>query len=120
LVKAFQAISDAAREYEKGLGHALSESGNGAAARRLDSPVRLLDEHSAAEVARIRDACGEALTNAADACKFEFSSHIVFETKWPVRRSEIAEPGSDLYYGEVRPMGWTGFGAQPLLHVDAR
>ena len=83
-------------------------------------PVRLLDDPSAAEVARIRDACGEALTKAADACKLQIPSHIVFETKWPVRRSEIAEPGSDPYHGEVHPMGWTGFGAQPLVHVDAR
>ena len=64
--------------------------------------------------------CERALTHAADACNVAFPSHVVFDTKWPIRRSEVPVAGSDPYLGEVKPMGWLGFGSQPLLHVDAR
>ncbi len=83
-------------------------------------PVRLLDESAAEEVARLREVCERALTHGADACNLRFRSHVVFDTKWPVRRSEIMEVGQDLYGSEVRPMGWTGFGPQPMIQVDAR
>jgi hypothetical protein len=83
-------------------------------------PLRLLDESSAAEVARLRGECERALTHTADACNLRVWSHTVFDTTWPVRRSELGDEGTDPYRGEIRPMSWTGSGPQPLLHVDAR
>lgn len=120
LVVAFQTLADAAREYERGLTMALLQSGDGASARAMSMPVRLLDDEAAAEVARLREECRKALTNAADACKLRFETSAIFEQKWPVRRSEFPDVGEDPYGGEIRPMGWAGFGPQPLLHVDAK
>lgn len=120
LVTAFQALADAAREYERGLPAALQRCGDGPQARSLSMPVRLLDEASAAQVAQCREVCERALTHAADACHLRVRSHTVFDTSWPVRRSELVREGSDPYQGEIRPMSWSGFGSQPLLHVDAR
>lgn len=120
LIQAFEALERATREYERGLGTALRGSGDGGAARSLTMPVRLLDESSAAEVARLREVCERALTQAADASKLPVRSHITFETKWPVRRSEVQLAAGDPYRGEVRPMSWSGFGPQPLLNVDSR
>lgn len=120
LIQAFEALERATREYERGLGAALRGSGDGGAARSLAMPVRLLDESSAAEVARFREVCERALTQAADACKLPVRSHVTFETKWPVRRSEIRMAAGDPYRGEVKPISWSGSGSQPLLHVDAR
>ena len=120
LVTAFQALADATREYERGLSMALLRCGDGAGARSLQGPVRLLDEESAAEVSRLREVCERALTQAADACNLRIPSHVTFETTWPVRRSETLSAGADPYQGEIKPLGWTGCGPQPLLHVDAR
>jgi hypothetical protein len=120
LIRAFQALSDATREYERGIAPALLQCGDGPEARTSSSPVRLLNEPAAEEVARLRKVCEQALTHTADACNLRFQSHAVFDAKWPVRRSEILEVGTDPYKGEVKPMRWTGFGPQPLLHVDAR
>lgn len=120
LVVAFQALADATREYERGLAMALLVSGDGAPARAPSMPVRLLDDDAAVEVARTREECRRALTNAADACNLRFETSVIFEQKWPVRRSEVPDVGEDPYGGEVRPMGWTGFGPQPILHVDAK
>ena len=120
LVVAFQAFADATREYERGLAMALLKSGDGAQARAMSMPVRLLDDEAAAEVARLREECRRALTNAADACKLAVETSVIFEQKWPVRRSEVPDPEGDPYGGEVQPMGWTGFGPQPILHVDAK
>ncbi|MBY9074232.1 hypothetical protein K1X13_05290 [Nocardioides sp. WL0053] len=120
LIRAFQALGDATREYERGITSALLQCGDGPGARAPSNPVRLLNEPAAEEVARLREVCEEALTHTADACNLRFYSHAVFDTKWPVRRSEIMELGTDPYKGEVKPMRWTGFGPQPLLHVDAR
>lgn len=86
----------------------------------MTAAVRLLDESAALEVARLREVCGRALANAADACNLRFETSAIFEIMWPVRRSEVREAGEDLYQGEARPMGWQGFGPQPLLHVDAK
>lgn len=119
LVDAFQALAAAAREYERGLPMALLRSGDGPQARRLTAPVRLLDESSAEEVARLREVCGQALATAGDACRLRFEA-TVFDTKWPVRRSEIPRGHEDHYGGEPRPMGWQGLGPQPMLHVDAK
>lgn len=120
LVSAFRALADAAREYERGLPMALVKSGDGAEARNLAAPVRLLDEEAAAEVAELREVSREALTTAAEACGLRFETSALFDTRWPVRRSEVPCEHADLYGGEVRPMGWNGFGSQPLLHVDAK
>lgn len=120
LVTAFRALADATREYERGLASALRSSGDGERARSASQPVRLLDESSAAEVARLREVCELACTLAADACKLRFQSTAMFDATWPVRRSEIMPAGTDPYCGETRPLGWGGFGPQPLLHVDAR
>lgn len=120
LVTAFQALADATREYERGVAAALLRSGDGAQARALSMPLRMLDESSAAEVARLREVCERALTHAADACNLRVRSHTVFDTTWPARRSEVLSGESDPYQGEIKPMSWTGFGPQPLLHVDAR
>ena len=120
LVTAFQTLADSTREYERGVAVAILKSGDGADARSLSMPVRLLDESAAVEVARLREACERALTHGADACNLPFISHSVFDTKWPVRRSEIMEVGLDPYDGAVRPIGWSGFGSQPMLHIDAR
>jgi hypothetical protein len=120
LVGAFQALADATREYERGLAMALLRSGDGREGRAMIAPVRLLDESAAVEVARLREACTRALTNAADACSLPFETSATFDTKWPVRRSEVPEDYADPYRGEIRPMGWKGFGSQPLLHVDAK
>lgn len=120
LVKAFQILAEASREYERGLRLALQVCGDGTEGRPLSAPVRLLDEEGADEVGRLRDDCGSALTESADALGLRFSSHVVFEAKWPVRRSELLPEGIDPYGGEVRPLGWGGLGPEPLLHVDAR
>lgn len=120
LSRAFQALGDATREYERGIATALLECGKIPDGRALSSPVRLLSEPAADEVARLREVCEQALTHTADACNLRFDSHAVFDTKWPVRRSEILEVDMDLFRGEVKPLLWTGFGAQPLLHIDAR
>jgi hypothetical protein len=120
LVNAFQALADATREYERGLAMALLRSGDGPEARALTVPVRLLDESAAVEVARLREVCSRALANAADACSLRFESSATFDTKWPVRRSEVPEEHQDPYKGELRPMGWKGLGPQPILHVDAK
>lgn len=120
LVLAFQALADSTREYERGVPAAILKSGDGADSRSLSMPVRLLDESAAEEVARSREVCERALSHGADACNLRFRSHTVFDTKWPVRRSEIMEAGEDLYEGEAGPMGWSGFGPQPMLHIDAR
>lgn len=120
LVNAFQALADATREYERGLATALLCSGDGAESRAMSMPVRLLDDSAALEVARLREVCALALTHAADACNLRFESSAVFDTKWPVRRSEVPEVGVDPYHGETRPLGWQGLGPQPLLHVDAK
>ncbi len=120
LIQAFEALADASREYERGLGMALLEAGHGAGARTSSMPVRLLDESSAGVVAMLREVCERALTRAADACSLPVRSHTVFDTTWPVRRSEVASTETDPYAGELKPMGWQGFGPQPLLHVDAR
>jgi len=118
LVNAFQAMSDAAKEYERGLPMALLRSGDGAQA--LTAPVRLLNESAAVEVARLREACASALVTAADACRLRFESSVTFETKWPVRRSEVVKRHGDPYRGELRPIGWNGLGRQPMFHVDAK
>lgn len=120
LIGAFQTLADATKEYERGLAVALLHAGGGVEVRMLSEPVRLLNEDAAAEVARLREECRRALTNAADACKLKFETSAIFEIRWPVRRSEIPDPGEDPYGVESRPMGWSGFGPQPLLHVDAR
>lgn len=69
----------------------------------MSMPVRLLDEEAATEVAGLREQCRRALTNAADACGLRFETNAIFEQKWPVRRSEVPDPGQDPYGGEVRP-----------------
>lgn len=69
LIKAFQALAEASREYERGLRRALQTCGDGPDARPLRTPVRLLDEEGAEEVARLRDDCGSALTETADALR---------------------------------------------------
>lgn len=120
LVSAFRAMAEAAREYERGLPMALMKSGDGPGARSLTAPVRLLDEESAGEVAKLREVSRGALTTAAEACGLRFETSALFDTKWPVRRSEIPCEHADLYCGEIRPMGWNGLGPQPLLHVDAK
>jgi hypothetical protein len=120
LVNAFQAIADAAREYERGFATALLRSGDGPETRGVSRPVRLLDDSGVTEVEGLRRACELALTHAADACNLQFQSPAVFETRWPVHRSEILDPDIDPYGGELTPMAWTGLGSQPLLNVDAR
>jgi hypothetical protein len=120
LIQAFDALASATREYERGLAAALLTSGDGASARAYAMPVRLLDQSSSEEVARLREVCERALTHAADSCQLAPASHTLFDTKWPIRRSEVTVAGPDVYLGEVRPMAWTGCGPEPLLHVDAR
>lgn len=120
LITAFRALADAAREYERGLPMALVKSGDGPESRTLSAPVRLLNEESATEVADLRDVSRGALTTAAEACGLQFETSARFETKWPVRRSEVPAEHADPFRGEIRPMSWNGFGPQPLLHADAR
>jgi hypothetical protein len=120
LVTSFQLLADATRDYERGLTAALFSSGDGADARAMSMPLRLLDEAAASEVARLRQACRQELTHAADACKLRFETSAVFDVRWPAWRSEVTSREADPYEGEVRPLGWQGFGAQPLLHVDAK
>lgn len=120
LVSAFRALADAAKEYERGLPMALLRAGDGPRSRPSIAPVRLLDESAAVEVARLREACGEALVKAADSCRLRFGSSATFDTKWPVRRSEVPSDHKGHYSGEHRPIGWQGFGPQPMLHVDAK
>lgn len=117
LVDAFQALAAAAKEYERGIPRALLHSGGGP--QTLTTPVRLLSESAAVEVAALREACAQALVRAGDACRLQFESSVTFDTKWPVRRSEVAPHQGDPYNGEVRPIGWDGLGAQPMYHVDA-
>lgn len=120
LVTAFQALADAALEYERGLPAALERSGGGAEGRPLSMPVRLLDEAAAQQVARLRDVCDTALTNAAAATGLGNPALLVLDSTWPVRRSEAVALTPNPYLGEIRPMKWSGLGPQPALHVDAR
>lgn len=120
LLRAYEALAAATREYERGMSDALLTSGDGANARDLSMPLRLLDESAAEEVARLREVCEHAMTHAADACNLRYGSAAIFDINWPVRRSELLDPDADPYQGEARPLGWAGFGPQPLLHVDAR
>jgi hypothetical protein len=120
LVNAFQALADATREYERGLTAALFGSGNGAEARAMSMPMRLLDDVAAQEIARLREISRRELTHAADACNLRFESSAVFDTRWPAWRSEVSAFDVDPYHGEARPLGWLGFGPQALLHVDAK
>jgi hypothetical protein len=89
LVNAFQSLADATRAYERGLTAALFASGDGADARAMSMPLRLLDESAAAEVVRLRKVCQLELTHAADACNLRFETSAVFETRWPAWRSEV-------------------------------
>lgn len=91
LIRAFQTLGDATREYERGIATALLQRGDSAEVHALRSPVRLLNEQAAEEAARLREVCAQALTHTADACNLRFQSHAVFDTKWPVRRSEMLE-----------------------------
>jgi hypothetical protein len=118
LMSAFQAMADAAKEYERGLAMALLRSGDGE--QPLTGPVRLLDEASAIEVARMREDCTRFLVRSADACRLRFESSATFDTTWPVRRSEVTNRHGDPYMGELRPLGWQGLGPQPMFHVDAK
>ena len=120
LLQAYEALAAATREYERGMRDALLSSGDGSSAREMSMPLRLLDETAAQEVARLREVCEQGMTHTADACNLRFISAAIFDIKWPVRRSELLDPAADPYQGELRPLGWTGFGPQPLLHVDAR
>lgn len=120
LITAFQTLADAAREYERGLVAALQSCGNGPEGRAASMPVRLLNESAAEEVARLRELCDVALAHTVVATRLRNEAFILLEATWPVRRSEAAALGADPYGGEIRPMGWGGFGGQPLLHVDAR
>lgn len=120
LITAFQTLADAALEYERGLPAALRGSGNGAEGRALTLPVRLLDEVGAQEVARLRSVCETALSHAAAATRLRHQVLLVLGATWPVRRSEVAVASPDPYRGEIRPMGWSGLGSQPAVHVDAR
>lgn len=118
LIQAFHTMAEAAKEYERGVPMALLRSGDGAHA--LTAPVRLLSESAAVEVAGLREACTQALVTAADASGLRFGSSAIFDTRWPVRRSEVAHLDGDPYNGELRPIGWAGLGPQPMLHVDAK
>ncbi len=120
LVTAFRTLADAAREYERGLAAALQACGDGPEGRALTMPVRLLDEVAAEEVARLRDSCDAALAHTAAATGLRNEAFLLLEATWPVRRSDAANLAPDPYRGEIGPMGWRGFGSQPLLHVDAR
>ena len=120
LMNAFQVMAEATKEYERGLSMALLLSGDGSEARALVAPVRLLDESAAEEVAKLGDLCEKELVKTADACRLRFGSSALFDTKWPVRRSEVPEELGDPYQGEHRPIGWNGLGPQPMLHVDAK
>jgi hypothetical protein len=86
----------------------------------MSVPLRLLDEAAADQIARLRRVCRLELTHAADACDLRFQTSAVFDVRWPAGRSEVASLDSDPYEGEARPLGWSGFGPQPLLHVDAK
>lgn len=120
LVTAFRTLADAAREYERGTGQALLNCGDGPAGRLPASPVRVLDERGAEEVARLREVFESSVLSVADAARVRLRSDDVFEVAWPVWRSELSSAELDPYGGEVRPMGWSGFGSQPRLNVDAR
>lgn len=120
LVTAYQALATAAKEYERGLTMALVRCGDGPTARSKTLPVRLLDEAAAVELARLRDVCESALLNVREACCLQSVARALLEVRWPVRRSEVGKSGLHLYGTEPRPIGWEGFGQQPLLHVDAK
>jgi hypothetical protein len=83
-------------------------------------PVRLLDEAVAVEMAMLRETCDAALAHTAAASGIGSEAFLLHEETWPVRRSEVMALAADPYRGEIPPLGWRGFGAQPLLHVDAR
>lgn len=120
LLTAFQSLAEAAREYERGLIRALETCGDGPTSRTPSMPVRLLDESGADAVARLRDTCDTALAHTVAVTRLRNAFLTVFEATWPVRRSEVDVLGADPYNGEVRPLGWAGFGDQPMLHPDAR
>lgn len=86
---------------------------------QLTAPVALLDEAAASELARLRTRFDEAFRAAADICGLRGWALTMYEAKWPIRVSELPDSATELYRGEVRPMGWTGLGSQPILHVDA-
>ena len=118
-MNAFRALADATGEYEQGSAMAFLRRAM-VPVRVRTAPVRLLDGAAAVEVARLRKTCGRALANAADACTLRFETSAIFDTKWPIRRSEVPARHRDQYQGELRPMGWKGFEPQPMLHVYAK
>jgi hypothetical protein len=113
-----ESLVQACRLYEMGTTDALRSGGP--RADQLAAPVALLDEATASELARLRNRFDEALRAAADICRLDGWAWTMYEAKWPIRVSELPDSAAELYRGEVRPMGWTGLGSQPFLHVDAR
>jgi hypothetical protein len=113
-----ESLAQACRLYEMGVAAALAS--DGPKADQLAAPVALLDEANATELAKLRSRFEEALRAAAEICGLRGWAMTMYEAKWPVRVSELPDSVAQLYHGEVRPMGWTGLGSQPILHVDAR
>lgn len=113
-----ESLAQACRLYEMGTADALRSGGP--RADQLAAPVALLDEATASELARLRSRFDEAFRAAADICRLQGWALTMYEAKWPIRVSELPDSAAKLYHGEVRPFGWTGFGSQPILHVNAR
>jgi hypothetical protein len=113
-----ESLAQACRLYDMGAMAALQAGGP--RANQLAAPVALLDDASAGELARLRNSFDEAFRAAADICGIKGWAWTMYEAKWPIRISELPDSAGTLYRGEVSPMGWAGFGSQPILHTDAR
>jgi hypothetical protein len=115
---AASAIADACKLYEIRLGEALTSGGP--RDDRLVAPIAILDERSAKHLTELRTRFDEAARAIADVTRRDAWSLTMYESKWPIRISELPNSPGEPYGPEIRPMGWTGFGSRPIIHADAR
>jgi hypothetical protein len=117
---AASALADACKVYERNIGQSLMSGTPSTSDIRPAAPITLLDEVSASQLAQIRVCFDEAVRALADVTGLRDWTVTMHESMWPIRHSELPASAGELYGGEIRPMGWTGFGSRPIIHVDAR
>lgn len=120
LARSTSAMGAAAREYDGMLADILNQGRSTLRASHThDAALLLLGKSDTAQLHRLRTECQEAMRAAGDVLAPGARQWNTIDCTWPIWRSELPA-GDDPYRGEVRPMAWTGFGDQPLIHVDAR
>ena len=122
LGRAAESLALAAREYERMFGVVVNRHSADPAIATIPGPAEtlcLLDQAAAAELTAFRESFAEGVRAVSDVLYPGDRRNITIDGTWPIYRSEV-DREADHYQGEVRPMAWTGFGDQPLTHVDAR